>query len=592
MRKTNNSNKAKSRNTKSRANSRTCNGKSSPKSNYKFKPKGDELDKDEYKSKTNDPSWYSSDENIMRDAASIPFSWAVGTTVDIGIASDYTIPGICALHTMPSFGYAETFADPLNVAATAVYSNIRYANSGSKNYDAPDLMMYILAMSQVYSYINMLQRVYGISMLYSQRNRYLPKALLKAMNVDFEDVISNLANFRYGINVLVNKASSFAVPSVFTLFNRQAFLYQNVYCEGTSIKDQLYMYVPDGFYQFGLVDNASALGYIPFTPAAVTGNLNTDVYSLFTVDQLLQYGSSLLQSLLSSEDMNIMSGDILKAYGDQGIVKLAQISPDYVITPVFDIAVLEQMKNSVALSYRITGVTNGNQGNHNPFSHINAGIKTKKTVTWKNVWTGAQVVNTSVIYQDVATNNIVSQPVLNRLVTGSILAGIMQKYKPMLTTTTADVNPALVMENSRLIVSLNPNTTTGDIPIYTGSEIVSHFVCWVNKVVEATETEAAKLDSEPYGYSSYGVVLGNDTADPVGKDSVLHLSDFSVLSSFKFRPLVIQIVVNREGSTDKFEFKGLNGDIDNYAVLDVQVVQRLHESALLNQLHVNTIARV
>lgn len=49
---------------------------------------------------SNDPSWYAADQAILRDAASIPFSWATGTKVPLGGTDgeyDYYVPGVCTL---------------------------------------------------------------------------------------------------------------------------------------------------------------------------------------------------------------------------------------------------------------------------------------------------------------------------------------------------------------------------------------------------------------------------------------------------------------------------------------------------------------
>lgn len=206
---------------------------------------------------SNDPAWYAASNELLRDSASIPYSWPVGTPIDfhnpLNLTAEnrkWAVPGIQSIQLVPSVGLSDSPSSPINVAANATYAFVRHANAGHSNYDAPDLMLYIMAMSQVYSYICYLQRAYGVATLYAQTNRYLPDALLTAMGCNPGAIRSGLSDFRYGINVLINKAASFAVPAEMTVFNRQAFLYSNIYTEGTSIKDQLYMYNPNGFWQY------------------------------------------------------------------------------------------------------------------------------------------------------------------------------------------------------------------------------------------------------------------------------------------------------------------------------------------------------
>lgn len=286
------------------------------------------------KSTTNDPSWYAVDSSLLRDAASIPFSRAVGTQVpldfnsaafwDEGTKVEYSVPGVMTLEIIPTYGSIEDKNSPINVAATATYSFIRYANSGHANYDSVDLMLYLCAMSQVYSYINYLQRIYGLATLYSQRNRYMPRTLLYATGVDPDDVINNLANFRYGINVLINQAASLSVPANMPIFARQAFLYQNVYSEGQTVKDQMYMFTPEGFLFFHESADPDGAGSL---------ELNHLGHTRRKCSELLEYGQRMLQPILQSEDMNIMSGDILKAYSANSLIKLTSVPEDYSVAP-------------------------------------------------------------------------------------------------------------------------------------------------------------------------------------------------------------------------------------------------------------------
>lgn len=325
------------------------NKKSYPKSNGKGKFQKKSSDRyDEVGS--NDPAWYAANAALLRDSASIPYSWALGTPIDmsnpLNVNADkrkVIIPGLQTLYLTPSVGQSSSADSPINVASNSTYAFIRHANSGHSNYDAPDLMLYIMAMSQVYSYIVFLQRAYGAATLYAQRNRYIPDKLLEAMFID-PRVRTNLADFRYGINMLIQKAASFAVPNTMSYFNRQAFLYGNIYCEGESLKDQLYMYCPDSFwkYQWNATDSSGEL-----VPTQFYGGTGGQGY--FGVFGLIEYGNAMLDALIMDEDMNIMSGDILKAYGSNNIIKLQPLATEYPILPIFNLGVLEQMKNATVV---------------------------------------------------------------------------------------------------------------------------------------------------------------------------------------------------------------------------------------------------
>lgn len=509
--------------------------------------------------KKNDPKWYAVDERILKDAASIPFSWAAGTTTNMTGTADYAnilnVPGIQVLALSPSVGRTQLASDPLNIAAFSVYSWVRHANSGSANYDAPDLMLYLLSMSQVYSCIVWLERIYAEAYLYSQRNRYLPQGLLIAEGVDPVNVASNLADFRYGINIIISKAASFSVPNDMTIFNRHAFLYQNIYTEGSSIKDQLYMYAPANFWQYVITDQG---GSLQLTDTNVINTMN-GTGNLWTVTQLLEYANKLLAPIMSSEDMNIMSGDILKAYGSDKTIKLAMLEEVREILPIFDIGVLEQMKNAV-----VSGVVS---------SSLN-------------------------VTQDPTTNILRSAPLVQRAVVNATDTESDPNYNSIqcylndlvLTTTTEDTDPGLVMESTRLmaiaasaVVGKSSNGSSWEIPIYTGTE-VAVAVCYYRQGSLGTATPAT---SAIYSYDVFNFNGSSIT-------SVLTtIERYTIFENFDFHPRFRHVL--RWGTSPNYTWTMPSTpqfDVDNYAILDREDLRRLHETALLSEFHVPTVNRV
>lgn len=563
---------------------------------------------------SNDPAWYANDPSLLRDAASIPFSWATGTkvglfksesitTIDetptldkdkvVRIGEELVVPGVMAIHLSPWFGYSENQTDPLNIAATSLYSFVRHANSGSANYDAPDLMLYVMAMSQAYSYINFMIRVYGTAMLYVQRNRYIPSALLTAMGVDYQNVQENLAQFRFNINVLINKLSSMAVPADFSLFNRQAFLYQNIYTEGTSIKDQMYMYVPDSFWMYNVTKGQpGSLIAVPFDTTSLYANPD---HTLLTVEDLNSYGQLLLDSILLSEDLNIMSGDILKAYGSDRIMKLTSLQPDYVVMPFFDIAVLEQMKNATLMG---------------PVSSL---VTTNKITLPNGVSLPGFI---SQITQNVTTNAITSQPVLGIYAGKSTTSSTILRDAQMrmtlrnglITTMTAEVTPELIMESTRLIslvqgpvrlsgsMSINGNDS---LKLNCGTEVATCAKVYTYDISdsgEATLSITAYMQ-EVYLDSQVNSAITNPTEpDYTEAQPIVKVDELWRLATFNFAPIYELCNVSAKSGSGNYVVTSNSGgiftDYGNYAVVTDGTLRRIHETALLSQLHVNSIAHL
>lgn len=313
----------------------------------------------------NDPSWYAHYPQLLKDAGSISFSMPVGNNIDltgfdqsttdlgfnphttaayVNALYDIASPGIAALRYVPTIGVSNSFTSPINVAARNIYTFIRHANSGHSNYEAPDLMMYLLAMDSVYAYYAFLVRLYGVLQLYTPMNKYYPKGLVTAMGVKFEDVISQSATLRYYINMFAAKMGSLCIPSMMNMSKRHQWMNMNLFTDSPSQKAQTYLFVPTGFYLYDdqSLETGTSLKYTNITCAdTVTG--------LSTLDELTSFGDSLIQGLMSSEDAGIMSGDILKAFTSSGIFKIGEVPEDFHIVPTYSLEVLTQIQNAIML---------------------------------------------------------------------------------------------------------------------------------------------------------------------------------------------------------------------------------------------------
>jgi len=315
-----------------------------------------------YGDNSNDPAWYAKNPQLLKDAASLAFSNRTGDLLELGIPGSYKYslsnPGICVLKWVPSVGKVSgsfdpnAATDPINMAALNIYSYVRHANSGSANYDAPDLMAAIMAADCVFSLIAHLIRAYGVARLYDQKNRYLPKALLTSLGFNAGNILNNLANFRYMINNVIAKASVIWVPSNMSLVTRHFWMNSNIYKDADTSKAQLYAFVPKSTWKF--------------EPAASTTGSSCSVvdidFSGYTVDQIGYFMDQLLDPIISDEDMGIMFGDMLKAYGKENLYSINMISEDYIVMPTFNKEVLMQIHNSIALQIPLSGLKQSSSG--------------------------------------------------------------------------------------------------------------------------------------------------------------------------------------------------------------------------------------
>lgn len=498
----------------------------------------------------NDPAWYAADPTLLRDAASYPFSYSTGAT-EIHDPSLWMnapffdqpgsqVPGICSLHVYPTIGTAIDATDPINVAAQSVYSFVRHANSGHSNYDAPDLMLYILAMANMYSFLVWCQRLYGYALTYDQRNRYVPNDLIRTNDVDAGDLIENLANFRFWINTLIAKMASFAVPATMSIFSRMSFIYSDYYIEGTSIKDQLYQFVPEGFYKFGI--DSDSLGNLTWEPF--------DYSTLMSVADIMTYGNALFNAIWSQEDFGIMSGDILKAYGDR-IIKLVSIPEYYNIVPKFDPMVLTQMKNADIVRITPSRISQS------------ATDGTIVQVTIPNGYTTSDTYFNSSI--------TISSLLATRM--NNTMTAALKDYR-ILTVDTDNPTPEVVIEATRLKVAYDAFKAW----YKAGTELITALTITVSPGVDM------KVDT-PFILGKFKTTLAEGDAIM----SIMTLEE--ALRCFHYIPR-LWIVLNKDDESTKPQFVRELFDIDNFTLLNYDDVRKLHEAATINMFAVPSIGKV
>lgn len=588
---------------------------------------------DAFYSKTNDVSWYISDNQMLSDIGNIPFSYAAGkyyNTGDVQLnmtcagtggsttpaplhGGTVTIPGLCVLYTRPSLPRTTEHSDPLNQAGWKIVSFLKHTISASLPYEGPDAMAMFIGMANVYSYFNFCSRAYAVTGLYSNLNRYLPDSILASMGIDPIDFKDNLADFRRGINQLIRKAATLSIPANLKYFQRTAFMYSNLYTGGTAIQDQLYYYTPEGFWKYSEVEtNGAGLLYTPFIQNDTTTG-STD-FKLRSHKELLQYGKDLMEGLFSSDDIVMISANVLRAYGTAGTLKLELLPDEAQINPIFDIGVLEQIANSNPIPKSVIA-----RVDYKPSSGELAG----------SGWDVIQTVSTSVVASMLRwdpyfrTNNNVDA---GTKIGMSWLLN-QAKLKHIINTTTKFTGPDLVIESTRL-------KTTGFIDQYnggfTGKPVVrdtdefdasttttkryeGHIETGTEAIVQvkyfyATAGNYPNLDP---GYASYYAIWIDHKAEflfPQGDASVVNewIIKMVIMSSFRFRPQSYVTTFDGASVSTVYELepinshlksgKGLYGyhlplwDLDNIALIDRQQLRNINEAATYTMFNIESVS--
>lgn len=291
----------------------------------------------------NPVDWYYLNEQMGKDASSLPYHvlTGMGRSLYRDIDLDYqdVTPGVMTISLTDGVGWSNTSTSTINTAIRSIYSWVRHQNSGHSNYEAPDLGIYILAMSEVYSAYAEVCRIYRVAMTYNWVNRYIPDAVLQAIGADAENIRANLAQFRAGLNIIAAKISSLAVPNNFTVFNRRDMLYSNIYLDASTERGQYYLFKKYNYRVYTPMESATG-GKLTYK--TLPGGAKTYQNYLDMINEMLD-------PILADEDMNIMSGDILKAYGRENLFVVSGLDENSTCIPVYDETILSQIENIMSL---------------------------------------------------------------------------------------------------------------------------------------------------------------------------------------------------------------------------------------------------
>lgn len=535
----------------------------------------------------NDPEWFNRDPRVLTDAASVPYSEPFGAKITLhaeperwgSYAIDDTAiqdnsvstPGILTAIVEPSYGEASDRLSPANVAATALYSHVRYVNNGRKNYDPADLFMYVSSVAELYAFLNYTRRIYGSALIYSQVNRYVGKALLTAQGVDPDTVVNNLANVRYWINMFTNKISSYAVPADITLFYKRAFQFSSIYVEheGGSIKDQLYLYRPKSFYRFRLDDRK--LGMLE--------RLSLNEHTPNSWDDIAAYGESLLEFIFGDEDFGLMSGDVMRAFNGK-ILSLESLPEDYTAFIKFDPYVLHQFENATITSTVYDAYKSSDELGDSDAYYQMVGDPDQHKYQFGHV------------YQD-GKGNIISQH--------AVLEGSYFTSQP---------NNSLVPLFDKVIsihaesgdIGLTIESVQNMVPYYANNNVTVHTVptSQESEFLALVYPGASYIRSVDVYYYNYSNVLTNKSirqalpktvggeAGHVYAQTIWDIKYFN----FKYGPRIYAFAVDPDPQVLALQELNILSNVDTYAIVTNAQVRRMLEVSLVSLLYVPGVAKL
>lgn len=515
-----------------------------------------------YDSSDNDASWYMRYPELANDASKIPFTTPLGKYPDVELNAGtaganfgkeaFAVPGILGVEWFPTIGQSSHQNSPINIVSREVYSFIRHANSGHSNYDAPDMMMYILAMDSLYSFYAAMVRAYGVMMLYSGMNRYMPRTLVKALGFDFDDLSQNLSQFRWLINQVAYKLTAMYVPAGMSYFERHIWMNSGIYLDSSSYKAQTYVFKQSAYYKYSATaanDYAALLEY-----TVVPENL--------TVHACTQFVDSLLNPILADEDMNIISGDMLRAFGADNLFTVSPISEDYVVVPTYSQEVLSQIQNLTVMGFPDKDKSTGWGDKANIVQRI-------KTDTF-----------TPGIYQDLTFKEQCGVRINdNYVVANAWTYTCLDKFITMLSD-----NPSSdeIMVASRL-------TNIADVFGIEEFDVEGTFNIAATYGCSSLSTEVVSRMKVYSMDSDNKLVAGAIHQRWVnGRTDIESLAE---ISAFDWHP-TIYLMDKDEKNVKGVTFKGMLLETNNFTTLDKADLARLHETALISEFYIPDVRKL
>lgn len=316
-----------------------------------------------YRSKgENDISWYSKYPNLLLAAGSFPFPYRPGMSVDLGAVTPMTgapstsaktaamtIPGVMTLGWVPSIGTSNQATDPASVLGKQMYAKVREKYSGSIDADAPDFVMYVLALDSIFSYIAYLKRMYRVLNQWSPNNYIMPDYLLAAMGLqpsEVQTLRADKTNLWQIINELVLQTRKFTCPAIMDIFNRHYWMSDNVYTDEATMNSQFYMFNLQGVYMYADLPVGDGSGNtaagLQLTSTPWVPNHGTAI----TTTVLYQFGQELIDALVAWDDAYMINGYLMRAYEGTPNFVVEELPSLEEFTPIYVEEVLMQIENS------------------------------------------------------------------------------------------------------------------------------------------------------------------------------------------------------------------------------------------------------
>lgn len=347
------------------------NGKPNPGKDREYDANSDR----EYSRDYNDPVWRQYSDLLASQVNSFSLNQIVGTAPEwrsglnaIKITTPYGPSVIGRVDLAPGAGYSKDANAAINQVGLKTFTDMTANNMRTIKYGPQDVTICLLALNSVLSTAAFIRRAFGVMGTVSPRNYVFPRALFEqGMLLDYDDMLSNLANYRAQYNMIAATASSIAFPMNFDAFKTTIALYSDLFQDHSSDMAQTWVTYPA--INWTLDEASDPKGSVLLSHSAIP----TTPGRLVTMDVWLETLRQQIGALMNSATLQEMYPDVLKYAMNFGatLFSLAPVADDYSVLPVYSEEFCIQLENHVALGepvtkHGLTGYTDGNNVTSDP----------------------------------------------------------------------------------------------------------------------------------------------------------------------------------------------------------------------------------
>lgn len=265
-----------------------------------------------------DPMWYAADEAALKNMASLPWNKVIGDALSYNGGD--RVPGIIIYPFLPTINTGFSTNSYARRAADIYYQALTQGYTGGVEFEAPDLLFTALAAESLFYLMIEGKRAYGSLNYYLQLNSYYARSIVEALGFDYDDLKSDMANFRTEFNIRVNQiAKSVAVPKSFMIGDRWEFICSFLFTDVEAADySTVFAYRP--------------AGYLKYDATTMTTGTSLAMISRpekYTVNSYFAMIDTLLRALVD-DDVRGMFGALRRVYQDAEFKKPTALDENFV----------------------------------------------------------------------------------------------------------------------------------------------------------------------------------------------------------------------------------------------------------------------